>query len=48
MYGNETVILLEVTSKLFSKEKKKKLNGGGSNISSEYSILAVNNGKVKL
>ena len=43
MYGKETMVFSEVTSKLFSE--KKRLSSGGGNISSEDSPFAVNNGK---
>ena len=43
MYGKETMLFSEVTSKLFSKKKGWVV--GGDNVSSEDSALSVDNGK---
>ncbi|PON86199.1 Zinc finger, CCHC-type [Trema orientale] len=43
VYGKETVVFSEVTSKLLSEERR--LMGGGSNVPSESSALAVDTRK---
>ena len=43
MYGKETVVFLEVTSELFSEERR--LSSGGGNVLPKDSTLAVDNGK---
>ena len=43
MYGKESLVFSEVTSKLFSEEKR--LSGSGGNVSFEDSVLVVENGR---
>ena len=43
MYGKESLVFSEVTSKLFSEENR--LSGSGGNVSFEDSVLVVENGR---